>query len=43
MHGDHELDPVRICRRCGTDAATPASVRVNSPGWDIHGPSTAGD
>jgi DNA-binding HxlR family transcriptional regulator len=43
MHGDHELDPVRICRRCGTDAATPASVRVNSPAWDIHGPATAGD
>jgi DNA-binding HxlR family transcriptional regulator/SAM-dependent methyltransferase len=38
MHGDHELDPVRVCRHCGTEVSAPVSVRVNSPGWDLHGP-----
>ena len=38
MHGDHELDPVRACRHCGAEVSAPASVRVNSPGWDLHGP-----
>ncbi len=43
MHGDHELDPVRVCRHCGAEASIRMAVRVNSPGWDIHGPVTAGD
>jgi DNA-binding HxlR family transcriptional regulator len=38
IHGDHELDPVTTCRRCGADASSPVSLRVNSPGWDARGP-----
>lgn len=43
MHGDHELDPVQACRHCGAEASAALSVRVNSPGWDLHGPVPAGE
>ena len=41
MHGDHELELVQACGHCGGRATAPISVRVNSPGWDVHGPVTA--
>ena len=40
MHGDHELDLVQACGHCGARAPAAVSVRVNSPGWDLHGPVT---
>jgi len=43
MHGDHELDPATTCRHCGTDASSPVSLRVNSPGWDASGPIPAAE
>jgi DNA-binding HxlR family transcriptional regulator len=43
MHGDHELDPGWICRRCGTEPdPRELSVRITAPGWDLHGPVPAG-
>jgi DNA-binding HxlR family transcriptional regulator len=38
-HGDHDLDPDWVCRRCG-EAVDERSVRVrsNTPGWDLRGP-----
>ena len=41
MHGDHELDLVQACGHCGARASAAVSVRVNSPGWDLHGPVAA--
>ena len=39
MHGDHQLDPAQVCRHCGTEvSAASVTLRVNSPGWDTHGP-----
>jgi DNA-binding HxlR family transcriptional regulator len=38
MHGDHDLDLVPVCRHCGTEVSAPVPLRVNSPGWDAHGP-----
>jgi DNA-binding HxlR family transcriptional regulator len=43
MHGDHELDPVLVCRHCGAEASGRLPVRVNSPGWNLRGPVPAGD
>ena len=43
MHGDHELDLVQACGHCGARASAAVSVRVNSPGWDLHGPVTAAE
>ncbi len=43
IHGDHELDPVQICRHCGAEASASLTVRVNSPGWNLRGPGPAGD
>jgi DNA-binding HxlR family transcriptional regulator len=43
MHGDHELDLVTACRHCGAEAAAPASLQVNSPGWDVRGPVQASE
>ena len=43
MHGDHELDLVQACGHCGAQAPASVSVRVNSPGWDLHGPATAAE
>ena len=44
MHGDHELDPVQVCRNCGAEAPTTAvSLRANSRGWDVRGPAPAGE
>jgi DNA-binding HxlR family transcriptional regulator/SAM-dependent methyltransferase len=43
VHGDHELDLVQICRHCGAELSAPVSLRVNSPGWDLHGPVPASD
>jgi DNA-binding HxlR family transcriptional regulator len=41
MHGDHELDQVVVCRRCGAEAPDGVSLQVNTPGWDRHGPVPA--
>ena len=43
MHGDHELDQMVVCRRCGAEAPHRVSLQVNSPGWDVHGPVPASD
>ncbi len=43
MHGDHELELVQACGHCGARAPGSVSVRVNSPGWDLHGPVTAAE
>jgi DNA-binding HxlR family transcriptional regulator/SAM-dependent methyltransferase len=43
MHGDHELEQVVVCRGCGAEPADRVSLRVNSPGWDTHGPIPASD
>lgn len=43
VHGDHELDLVQVCRHCGAELSAPVSLRVNSPGWDLHGPVPASD
>ena len=43
MHGDHELDLVQACGHCGARASAAVSVRVNSPGWDLHGPVAAAE
>jgi DNA-binding HxlR family transcriptional regulator len=43
VHGDHEIDLVQVCRHCGNEISAPVSLRVNSPGWDMHGPVPAGD
>ena len=38
MHGDHELEQVVVCRRCGAEAPHRVTLQVNTPGWDVHGP-----
>ncbi len=44
MHGDHQLDPVQVCRHCGGEASTAGvSLRVKTPGWDMRGPAPAGE
>jgi DNA-binding HxlR family transcriptional regulator len=43
MHGDHELDPVQVCRHCGDEPSAGVSLRVHSPGWDVRGPAPAGE
>ncbi|MFB7665675.1 winged helix-turn-helix transcriptional regulator [Kitasatospora sp. NPDC056138] len=38
-HHPHPLDPAWTCRTCGEEATGPdLTLRVNSPGWDRHGP-----
>ena len=43
MHGDHELDQVVVCRRCGAEPSDRVTLQVNTPGWDRHGPVPASD
>ena len=43
MHGDHEFDLVQSCGHCGARASAAGSVRVNSSGWDLHGPVAAAE
>ena len=43
MHGDHELELVQACGQCGARPSAAVTVRVNSPGWDVHGPVTAAE
>jgi DNA-binding HxlR family transcriptional regulator len=43
MHGDHELEPVQVCRHCGSEDPAPVSLQVNSPGWDARGPLPAAE
>lgn len=43
VHGDHALDLVQVCRHCGAELSAPVSLRVNSRGWDLHGPVPASD